>query len=139
MKIQILAVAVVLVLGTTFGLMQTENKAAAVAAPENIAYFMSQQLGNDYQLTWATNAEQKDVRLELEKSFNERQFETIAVFDPAERKAYAYLDTTPFERTAHEVKIIYYRIKQVEANKIYSHSKVISIVREDAFDAKPGL
>jgi hypothetical protein len=135
MKIQILTVAVVLVLGTTLSLKQTENKVAAVAAPENITYFMSQQLGNDYQLTWATDVEQKGVRLELEKSFNERQFETIAVFENAERKAYAYLDKTPFERTAHEVKIIYYRLKQVTQNQTDTYSKVISIVREE--DSQP--
>jgi hypothetical protein len=150
MKIQILAVAVVLVLGTTLGLKQTENKAAAVAAavaaPENIAYFMSQRLGNDYQLTWATNSERKESRLELEKSFNERQFETLAVYKGADRnalKTYAYLDTTPFARTAHEVKVIYYRLKQVEPNQIFTYSKVISIVRDDDYDIyanpKPAL
>jgi hypothetical protein len=139
MKIQVLAVAAVLVLGTTLGLKQTETKVAAVAAPENITYFMSQQLGNDYQLTWATNAEQKNVRLELEKSFNERQFETIAVFESAERKAYAYLDKTPFERTAHEVKIIYYRLKQVTPNQADTYSKVISIVREEDSQPNPTL
>jgi hypothetical protein len=74
--------------------------------------------------------------LELQKSFNERQFETIVIFKGSDRntlKTYAHLDTTPFERTAHEVKTIYYRLKQVDENQTYTYSKVISIVRDDIY------
>jgi hypothetical protein len=137
MKTQISVIAILLFVALTLSLKKEESPDATTTNPTNIAHFLVQQLGRDFQLTWATNAEQKDTRLELQKSFNERQFETIQIFKGADRntlKSYAYTDTTPFERTPHEVKIIYYRLKEVEANQIFTYSKVITIVRDDNYD-----
>jgi hypothetical protein len=143
MKTQLSIIAILLVSMTYLGSMsylgstKVENTPNLAIKPDSLAYFSVQQLGRDFQLTWATNSEQKDTRLELQKSFNEREFETIALFKGADRntlKAYDYLDATPFEKTAHEVKIIYYRFKQVDKNQIYTYSKVITIVRPDEGD-----
>jgi hypothetical protein len=146
MKTLLSVATIVLVSITYLGSKKGENNNNATTVPTGLAYFSAQQLGRDYQLTWATNVEEKDSRLELQKSFNERQFETLAVYKGADRnalKTYAYLDTTPFARTAHEVKVIYYRLKQVEPNQIFTYSKVISIVRDDDYDIyanpKPAL
>jgi hypothetical protein len=137
MKTQLSIVAILLISITYLGSKKVENPNTPATLPTGLAYFSAQQLGHDFELTWATNSEEKDSRLELQKSFNERQFETIAIFKGADRntlKTYTYLDTTPFERTAHEVKMIYYRLKQVEPNQVFTYSKVVSIVREDDFD-----
>ncbi len=139
MKTQLSIIAILLLSATYLGYQKVENspKPTVENPNPNLAYFSAQQLGRDFQLTWATNVEEKNSSLELQKSFNERQFETLAIYKGADRnalKTYAYLDTTPFARTAHEVKIIYYRVKQIDANQIYTYSKVISIVRDDIHD-----
>jgi hypothetical protein len=142
MKTLLISIAIILFLMTQLGSKEVENSNESAITPTNLTYFKVQQQGHDFSLTWATNAEQKDTRLELQKSFNEREFETLAVFKGTESnalKTYAYLDKTPFQRTAHEVKIIYYRLKQVDENQIYTYSKVISIVREDEVEVNPTL
>jgi hypothetical protein len=142
MKTLIASIAIILFLMTRLGSKEIENSNESAITSPNLAYFKVQQQGHDFSLTWATTSEQKDTHLELQKSFNERQFETLVVFKGTESnasKTYAYLDKTPFQKTAHEVKIIYYRLKQVDENKIYTFSKVISIVREDEMEAKPTL
>jgi hypothetical protein len=143
MKTKLSVIAILLFVALTLGLKKEENTDTTITNPTNIANFSVQQLGRDFQLTWATNSEAKNTHLELQKSFNERQFETLALFKGVDRntlKAYSYTDTTPFERTAHEVKIIYYRLKEVDANEIFTYSKVVSIVRDDNYDVpKPTL
>jgi hypothetical protein len=138
MKWLLAALALILFSMTQLGSDKVENSKDSIITPTNLTYFTVQELGRDAQLTWETNAEQKDSHIELQKSFNERQFETLAAFKGAERnalRAYAYVDTTPFARTVHEVKTIYYRLKLVEANQVFTYSKVVAIVREDNYDA----
>jgi hypothetical protein len=142
MKTQLSVIAILLFVALTLGLKKEENSNQSTPIPTNIAYFSVQQLGRDFQLTWATTSEEKNSHIELQKSFNEREFQVVAIFKGADRntlKSYAYTDTTPFERTAHEVKIIYYRLKEVDANQIYTYSKVITIVRETEGDVIPTL
>jgi hypothetical protein len=134
MKTQLSIIAILLFSMTYLGSKKVVNTPNSAIIPDSLAYFSAQQLGYDFQLTWATNSEEKNTHLELQKSFNEREFETIALFKGMDRhtlKAYSYLDTTPFERTAHEVKMIYYCLKQVDSNQIFTYSKVITIVRPD--------
>lgn len=136
MKKQLSVIAILLVSIIYFVSKKVESRKESTTMPTNLADFSVQQLGRDFQLTWATNSEQKESHLELQKSFNERQFETLVILKGADRhvlKTYAYTDSMPFERTAHEVKIIYYRLKQVESNEV-SYSEVISIVRDDDYD-----
>lgn len=140
MKTQLLIIAIILSLMTYLCSTKRVNANNSASISSKLAYFSVQQLGRDFQLTWATNYEENNTRLELQKSFNERQFETLALFKGADRntlKAYAYTDTMPFQRTAHEVKIIYYRLKQVDKNEVYTFSKVITIVREPEGEVKP--
>lgn len=125
---------------TQLGSKKADNSNDSNILPTNLAYFSVQQWGHDFQLTWATTSEQKDTRIELQKSFNERQFETLAVFKGADRrtqKAYMYADTTPFERTVHEVKVIYYRLKVIDDNQTFTYSKTLSIVRENEGETNP--
>jgi thioredoxin-related protein len=134
MKWLLAALVLILFSMTQLGSDKVENSTDSFITPTNLTYFTVQELGPDAQLTWETNAEQKDSRIELQKSFNERQFETIAAFKGTGRnaaRAYAYMDTTPFARTVHEVKTIYYRLKLVEANEIFTYSKVVAIARDD--------
>lgn len=142
MKTLIASIAIILFLMTQLGSKEIENSNESAITPTNLAYFKVQQQGHDFSLTWATTSEQKDTHLELQKSFNEREFETLAIFKGTDRnalKTYVYLDKTPFEKTAHEVKIIYYRLKQVDENKIYTFSKVISVAREEEMEVNPTL
>lgn len=146
MKTYLLSFAILLFLIVPFSFGQEENSDKDTVACLDTAYFTVQQQGRDFVLNWATASENKDARLELQKSFNERQFETLIVVKGTDRqafKAHTYIDKTPFERTAHEVKVIYYRLKQIEANQTYNYSKVLTIIREtegeDYIDPKPVL
>jgi hypothetical protein len=137
MKTQLSFVTILLFVVLTLGLKKEEKTNTTTMNPANLAYFSVVQLGDDFQLTWVTTSEEKDSHIELEKSYNEREFQVVEIFKGTERntpKSYVHLDTTPFRRTAHEVKIIYYRLKQVDANQIYTYSKVITIVRDDIYD-----
>ena len=105
--------------------------ASAFAAVET-PFFTVQKQGADFVLNWATAAADEG-RVEVQKSFNEQTFETVAVIKNEgenARQKHTYLDKTPFERTVHEVKLIYYRLKFVEPNLIYTYSKTITVVRE---------
>ena len=112
------------------GQPQTAHTSAIVAV-EN-PFFAVKKQGADVVLNWATDAADEG-RVEVQKSFNERTFETVMVLknEGADaRQKHTYLDKTPFERTVHEVKLIYYRLKFVESDLIYTYSKTLSVVRE---------
>jgi hypothetical protein len=109
---------------------QTEHTSALVVMDK--PFFTIKKQGSDVVLNWATDAADEG-RVEVEKSFNEQAFETVTVLKNEGAKARErrmYVDKTPFEKTAHEVKIIYYRLKFVEPNLIYTYSKTLSVVRE---------
>ena len=112
------------------GQPQTTHTSALVALDP--PFFTVRKQGANVVLNWATDA--ADVgRVEVQKSFNEQTFETVANLKNEgvnARERRMYVDKTPFERTAHEVKVIYYRLKFVEPNLIYTYSKTVSVVRE---------
>ena len=110
---------------------QTQVHASALVSAET-SFFTIKKQGADVVLNWATDAADEG-RVEVQKSFNERSFETITVLKNEGTKArqkQTYVDKTPFEKTAHEVKTIYYRLKFIEPNLIYTYSKTLSVVRE---------
>lgn len=95
-------------------------------------FFTIKKQGPNVVLNWATDAADEG-RVEVQKSFNEQTYEAVATLkndgiNP--RQSRTYVDKTPFEKTAHEVKVIYYRLKFVEPNSIYTYSKTLSVVRE---------
>lgn len=109
---------------------KTEHTSALVVMDK--PFFTIKKQGSDVVLNWATDAADEG-RVEVEKSFNEQAFETVTVLKNEGAKARErrmYVDKTPFEKTAHEVKVIYYRLKFVEPNLIYTYSKTLSVVRE---------
>ena len=143
MKTELCVVAILFFVAINVGSKKVEASNESSITPTNLAYFSVLQVGRDFQVSWATTSEEKNTHIELQKSYNEREFLVISVFKGTDRntpKTYVHLDETPFERTAHEVKTIYYRLKQVDANQIYTYSKVVSIVRDDIYDVpKPTL
>ena len=109
---------------------QTSHTSALVATDR--PFFTVQKQGSDFVLNWATDAADEG-RVEVQKSFNEQTFETISTIKNEganARQRHTYIDKTPFERTVHEVKLIYYRLKFVEPNLIYTYSKTVTVVRE---------
>jgi hypothetical protein len=56
MKTQHSIIAIILLSATYFGSKKVENTNDSAITPTNLAYFSVQQLGSDFQLTWATNS-----------------------------------------------------------------------------------
>ena len=130
----VLVLVAVLVYTLNSGQPQTAQTAlhTSARAAADTPFFTLKKQGADVVLNWATDVADEG-RVEVQKSFNERSFETVAVLKNEGTKArqkQTYVDKMPFQRTAHEVKTIYYRLKFVEPNLIYTYSKTLSVVWE---------
>ncbi len=103
--------------------------------PIELISFSAKKQDNDVLLNWATASELNNDRMELQKSFNASDFETIATLKGSgttnEKSVYSFLDKTPFEKTGTPaLNIIYYRLKQIDFDGAFENSRIISIVDE---------
>jgi hypothetical protein len=101
-------------------------------SPIDLRYFSAQNQNNEVVISWSFASETTDA-IELQKSFNTRDFESIVGFknDASFVKMdYTYLDQTPF-KSADNVAFntVYYRLKKTDANHIFEYSKMI-VVKE---------
>jgi hypothetical protein len=101
-------------------------------SPIDLRYFSGENQNNEVMIRWAFTSEMTDA-IELQKSFNTRDFESIVGFknDASFVKMdYTYLDQTPF-KSADNVAFntVYYRLKKTDANHIFEYSKMI-VVKE---------
>lgn len=100
--------------------------------PIDLRYFSAENQNNQALISWALVSDLVYV-VELEKSFNNRDFETIATLNDyatPTRNVYSFLDKTPFRNANNAVfSTVYYRLKQVDANHIFEYSKII-VVKE---------
>lgn len=132
MKTFLFVLVLLVIAGFYLNSGQPKNSYTSALVAVDTPYFTVQKRGADFELNWATNAADEG-RVEVQKSFNEQTFETLAVVKNEgtnARQRHSYLDKTPFERTVHEVKLIYYRLKFIEPNLIYTYSKTVTVVRE---------
>lgn len=119
---------------TKQGAINLNNNNALVVLPIDLVYFSGQNQEKAVLLSWATASERNNVKVELQKSFNARDFESLSTSTTTEttdRKSYAFLDTTPFEKADNPTaSIVYYRLKQTDASHTFEYSKIISVLNK---------
>ena len=98
--------------------------------PIDLQYFRAENKDNLIFITWGLASEQRNV-IELQKSFNGRDFETIASlqdYATPQKNVYSFLDKMSFKNAKNAVfNTLYYRLKQIDANHIFDYSKVIVV------------
>lgn len=97
------------------------------ALPVNLISFTAQPRPDRNSLTWITTSETNNKGFEIERSANARTFTTIGFVDgngdANESKTYHYSDSHPFD-------ITYYRLKQLDYDGKFEHSKIIMVKQE---------
>jgi Ice-binding-like/Secretion system C-terminal sorting domain len=99
-----------------------------------LLYFTGQKQDKGVLVNWATASALNGVQIDVQKSFNARDFQTIATFkdyETATKNVYSFLDNTPFNGINNSLfNTVYYRLKQIDANHTFEYSKVIAVVKE---------
>lgn len=94
--------------------------------PVKFVSFYASSQNNSIQLTWATAEEKDNSHFEVERSFDGRNWKSIAIIfgkgNSTQVNRYTYTDKSP------NASVIYYRIRQVDMNgtAVNSTVKVIS-------------
>jgi hypothetical protein len=101
-------------------------------SPIDLRYFSGENQNNEVVISWSFASETTDA-IELQKSFNTRDFESIVGFKSDAMFAkmdYTFLDNSPFRNTEKVAfNTVYYRLKKTDANHIFEYSKMI-VVKE---------
>ena len=102
------------------GALVSENFSPSL--PVILTSFSAKPLPNQNNLTWKTTSETNNKGFEIEKSIDARTFETIGFVegngDSKELNNYHFTDPSPFN-------ITYYRLKQLDYDGKFEHSKII--------------
>jgi hypothetical protein len=110
----------------------SNNDKYYTASPIDLRYFSAENKDNQVSISWGLASDLIYV-IELQKSFNARDFETIAVLQDyamPEKRVYSFLDKMPFKNADNVAfNAVYYRLKQIDANHIFEYSKII-VVKE---------
>jgi hypothetical protein len=130
-QIVIIAIMVFLTPKISFGQVNPAyNNKSYTVIPIDVRYFSGENKNNEVLITWALASQPANV-IELEKSFNARDFISIASFTdavPPQTNTYSFLDTSPFKDENNLIfKTVYYRLKQIDANHIFDYSKIIAV------------
>ena len=115
----------------TFGQVNySYNNKNYVVSPIDLQYFRAENNDNQIFITWGLGSELTNV-LELQKSVDGRDFETIATlqdYATPQKNAYSFSDKMSFKNADKVVSdLIYYRLKKIDANHIFEYSKVIAV------------
>lgn len=98
--------------------------------PVEYLYFKGARKSKDAMLDWATASEMNSGYFEIERSFDNKNFENIgrvkAAGNSAAQLKYMYADRNVF---AGGVKQAYYRLKQVDLNGSFEYTKTV-LIRE---------
>jgi predicted esterase len=100
----------------------TENYAVA---PVEFLYLKGKNMGKNNILHWATANEFNNLGFEVQRSTDGREFTTIAFVNGA--GTYAQMSEYAFTDVSAPQGIAYYRLKQVDHNKGFKLSRVISV------------
>jgi hypothetical protein len=95
--------------------------------PVTLLYFKGQKADKDVKLTWATVAEYNNKEFVVERSADGSNFAdvgTIAGAGSSQLKEYSYLDKAALTR---DVRMLYYRLRQVDNDGKFTRSAVVSI------------
>lgn len=97
--------------------------------PVEWGYFLLNEINGDILLKWQTLSETNNDRFEVQKSFDEEYFSTVAVVPGAGNSntpvKYSFLDENS------ETGTTYYRIRQIDFDGKESFSKVLSVINEN--------
>ena len=134
MKTHIILIAIIAQFLTpiiAFGQVNTlQNDKNYIVVPIDLQYFRAENKDNQIFITWGLGSDLTTV-IDLQKSFNGRDFETIASlkdYATPQRNAYSFLDKMSFKNANNVVSsLAYYRLKQIDANHIFEYSKVIVV------------
>ena len=110
------------------------NFIAAGPLPVNINYFNAVAQDRSTHLTWGTEREINHNHFEVEKSFSDKNFKTIAmVLGPRSvvgiKNYYEYLDKAPGKQPE---KVSFYRLKQVDKDGKVMYSAIKKVVNDQA-------
>lgn len=96
-----------------------------VILPVELVQFTARQHDQDVQLNWTTASEKDNSHFIVERSPDGRIFNEIGTIagngTSATRSSYSFTDQQPF------AGVVYYRLKQVDVDGTYSHSKSIAL------------
>ena len=101
--------------------------------PITLLGFTGNETVNGNALSWITISENNSRHFELEKAYNNNQFQTISVIEAAgnssSRRHYQYLDVKPLKGEN------LYRLKMVDRDGTFKYSKVVLIHNNNEFPA----
>jgi hypothetical protein len=104
-----------------------KNTLTLSTLPVRLLSFSGRPMGNNsIQLNWVTELEVNNKHFEIQRSFDGKNFQTVAIamsIDGSGTKAYKLTDNIP----AGSPSKVYYRIKQVDLDEKYSISNIITI------------
>jgi hypothetical protein len=134
MKTQLVIIAIMVFLTPKIASAQVVNREYNdknyIVLPIDLKYFSAQNQNNEVLISWSFASEMMDA-IELQKSFNIRDFESVVGFknDASFAKMnYTFLDNTPFKNTDNVAfSTVYYRIKKIDANHIFEYSRIIMV------------
>ena len=119
---------------TRQGAISLHNNNSSPVLFIGLLYLTGQKQEKGVLINWATASAVSTVQIELQKSFNARDFQTIAAlkdYETTAKNVYSFLDNTPFNAVNNSLfNTVYYRLKQIDANHTFEYSKVIAIVKE---------
>ena len=133
MRTQIIIIALLVFWAPNISIGQVNpayNNRNYTVVPIDVRYFSGENKNNQVLILWALTSQPANV-IELQKSFNARDFISIATFIdavPPQTNNYSFLDTSPFKNENNLIfKTVYYRLKQIDANHIFDYSKIIAV------------
>lgn len=99
-----------------------------IILPVQWLYFKGQQANKDVLLNWATIMEKNTKNFVIERSFNGSQFTLIGTVtakgNSTQTSNYNYTDK---EAAALHVKVVYYRLRQVDMDGTFTYSIILAI------------
>jgi hypothetical protein len=133
MRTQIIIIAILVFWAPKISVGQVNpayNNRNYTVVPIDLRYFSGENRNNQVTILWALASQPANV-IELEKSFNARDFISIATFIdavPPQTSNYSFVDTSPFRNENNLIfRTVYYRLKQIDANHIFDYSKIIAV------------
>jgi len=97
--------------------------------PVEWGYFTLDEINGDINLKWQTVSETNNNHFEIQKSFDEEIFNTIA-FVPGSGNSNTPVEYSYTDKNS-ETGITYYRIKQVDFDGNENYSKTLSVINEN--------
>ena len=95
--------------------------------PIRLLTFSARSLKNsEVQVNWVTEIEVNNKQFEIQRSFDGKEFSTVAVFlsmEGTSYKSYQFKDKLPNNTSAK----VYYRMKQIDIDNKFSLSKIVPV------------